>query len=88
MGLVSKPELQFRDQICIQFNQLQLRDKYDSGELFSVPGDYGPMVLRRRFIEEGNRANFLKQKEDAIDISCPMILLHCTADNVAPYEVR
>lgn len=68
---------------------VQLRAIYDSGALFDLPGKYGSMIIRKRFIDEGNRQNLLAGAGDApINIHCPVILLHCLEDDVAPYEVQ
>jgi hypothetical protein len=59
---------------------------YDRGDMIELPGEFGAMPVRKRFIDEGNAANILAGN-NPIKIDCPVTLLHCTNDKIAPAKV-
>jgi len=65
---------------------VQLRDAYDSGAMIELPSPTGAYPIRRRLVEEARAYNLLRSTAP-IDIHCPVTLLHCIDDNIAPYQV-
>lgn len=62
---------------------LQLREKFDKGEICFIDGPYGRYPIHKTFATESKPFELLKAKK--IDIKCPVRILHSINDDSTPY---